>query len=849
MKHPTQEQLRQYIRGECEGNQLQRLETHLNLCNACDETVETLDAEEHAWIGQFNKDLLNQEHPEQRKVDLFVQRLLSADCLAKDIGDSSSSITAPQIRDYQLYERVGQGGMGEVFRAQHTRLGRQVAIKLVNPHKQKNEQTIARFQREMLAGGALAHPNIVQTTDAGEENGVYFLVMEYLHGVNLKELIVQHGRLRVADACEIVRQTANALAHAHERNLVHRDIKPSNIMLVQTEGETIVKVLDLGLARFHTNARLSDLSFEHASGQHAETSIDSSLTNAGQILGTLDYLSPEQARGETGDERSDIYSLGAALYQTLSGRTPHELAFYTDSREKLQHIATVAPHPLVEQINECPDALSQLVSRMMALNPGDRIQSMEEVADALASFTGGSNLPAVLAEEPAKTSPACEPKVSTRSQPKSRLRLVAGLVAGVLAVIAFAAVVVVETSKGTVTISGSRLDEDVTIVVSDNKKTVAVLSKKNDWNVRISEGVYDIQIKKGDDRFKIENGVVTVSRMGKEIVEISKNTTAKRNEVADKTSPDKIVCDWIRKVRSLNEDFFDHYLHGELPSTGKIGEWGTLRDEVPEEGVLIETLKYDSYHPPPESVAKAIANCRNLNNVQLKFPITAEFVAGFSKGKLAKAADFTISHRNSQPLTANQLSLVLTAIPNVETLDITGIIRGEKLYQSVASLKKLKVVRIRSAEGSQPATGDIQKLSSLPDLQQLTLATPRADQALFTEATNTTANIFSLEDAVLKPEDSVDVLKPLTTSGKFNNIHFSRIPNLTVEKLEVFRGNKQIEIIGFFSLPELTDEVIPIIESMPNLKRVYVRSPGTGFTSNGEEKLKQILADRIITYN
>src|SRR5688572_22053119 len=207
------------------------------------------------------------------------------------------------IRDYRLVARLGQGGMGTVYRALHSRLGKVVAVKVLPPDLMQAD-AVSRFQREMRAVGKLHHPNIVQAFDAGEHEGTHFLVMECVDGCDLHSLVKQRGPLSIADACEIVRQAAVGLQHAHQHGLVHRDIKPSNLMLSE-EGQ--VKLLDLGLALIQ-----------------GPTNQGGDLTMACQVMGTPDFVAPEQASdSHSVDIRADIYSLGCTLYYLLSGAPPY----------------------------------------------------------------------------------------------------------------------------------------------------------------------------------------------------------------------------------------------------------------------------------------------------------------------------------------------------------------------------------------------------------------------------------------------------------------------------------------------------------------------------------------------
>lgn len=281
------------------------------------------------------------------------------------------------LREYRLLEKVGAGGMGDVFKAFHIRLERMVALKILPAARLSTPQALERFQREVRAAGRLDHPCIVRATDAGEVDGLHFLVMDFVDGLNLSQLVRRVGPLSVADACELVRQAASGLDHAHEQGLVHRDIKPSNLML-STAGQ--LKILDLGLARWQQ-----------------EPSHGGDLTVSGQIVGTLEYMAPEQFdEPQTVDTRADIYSLGCVLFHQLTARAPYARQDYPST---YQLMAAHGNQPLPELATmrcDVPAELAALLDRMLAKRVGDRYAAPRDVADALAAFTAGADLSALI---------------------------------------------------------------------------------------------------------------------------------------------------------------------------------------------------------------------------------------------------------------------------------------------------------------------------------------------------------------------------------------------------------------------------------------------------------------------
>jgi hypothetical protein len=289
------------------------------------------------------------------------------------------------LGQYQLLARLGEGGMGAVYKARHLQLGKVVALKVL-PAGLMNELSVARFHNEMKAVGRLDHPNIVAAHDAGQVGGTHFLVMEFVDGLDLSRLVRRHGRLPLADACELIRQAALGLQHAHERGLVHRDVKPSNLML--TRGG-VVKVLDLGLAR------------SLAEGPPAER-----LTATRQVIGTADYLAPEQWEDpHAADARADVYGLGCTLYHLAAGEAPFGGDRYRTWAQKMRaHQETPAP-PLRQRCPEAPEALAAVLDRMLAKDPADRHPSPGDVAEALRPFTAGCDPARLLAGNPSGAVP------------------------------------------------------------------------------------------------------------------------------------------------------------------------------------------------------------------------------------------------------------------------------------------------------------------------------------------------------------------------------------------------------------------------------------------------------------
>jgi WD40 repeat protein len=285
---------------------------------------------------------------------------------------------------YRVVGLLGAGGMGAVYRAEHQVMARPVALKVLNPGMLDNPASVERFRREAQAAARLAHPNIVTAYDAEQEGDHHFLVMEYVQGISLARLVAERGPLPVAEACDYVRQAALGLQHAHERGMVHRDIKPHNLMRTP---DGVVKVLDFGLARFALESTAAGPGSPAPAGTAgARPGAGAWLTQDGLVMGTPDFIAPEQAAdAHAADIRADIYSLGCTLYYLLAGDVPFPADTVVD---KLLAHASRTPRPLAEVRRDVPPGLVRVVERMTAKEPAKRYQTPAEVAAALAPFAG-----------------------------------------------------------------------------------------------------------------------------------------------------------------------------------------------------------------------------------------------------------------------------------------------------------------------------------------------------------------------------------------------------------------------------------------------------------------------------
>jgi serine/threonine protein kinase len=287
---------------------------------------------------------------------------------------------------YFVRRLCGEGGMGRVYEAEHTDIGKRVALKILHPAYSQTPDLVERLRREARAASKISHPNVVDVTDSGTTpDGAFFFVMEYLEGIELGELIFKEGKLPLLRALHIGSQICRALQAAHQANVIHRDLKPENVLILSRDGQKdFVKVLDFGIAKSGTDGEDEDGKGKDGKARR--------LTHPGMTMGTPEYMAPEQAAGRPADPRSDIYAAGGLIYEMLAGKPPYEGKNFM---EILHKKANTLPPSLSTVRDDISPELDALVLRTLAKDPAERPQSMEELGRLLLDG-GGMAYPSLM---------------------------------------------------------------------------------------------------------------------------------------------------------------------------------------------------------------------------------------------------------------------------------------------------------------------------------------------------------------------------------------------------------------------------------------------------------------------
>jgi len=508
------EKLNGLLLGSLSQEEAEAVESHLSECASCAEQFELAAVPGTSWkeaqsmlaLDEFDGlpslSSARSLFPAEVENDEYTP---TADLLTREIRGWLDPTDDPQMlgrfAGYEIVGIIGHGGMGIVLKGFEASLNRYVAIKVLAPRLATNGAARKRFAREAQAAAAVLHDNVVAIHRVDEFHGLPFLVMPYIAGTSLQKRINDEGPLPIAAVLRIGSQIAAGLAAAHHQGLVHRDIKPANILL--EKGVERVTITDFGLAR---------------------TVDDSSLTRTGLIAGTPQYMSPEQARGEPVDQRSDLFSLGSVLYAMCTGRAPFRAE---TSYGVLRRITDEQPRPIREINPDTPEWLCQIIAKLMSKQPDDRFESAREVAELLEECLAHVQQPTAvplphgrlsLRESSVRDQPLGASPRFLRKPTSSAVRLIAATAIAITFIFA-GILVVLELNNGTVSIECDA--DDVPVRITQGDKVVKELSvARTGTSVRIAAGRYQVELLAETDRLFVKNGTFLLSRGGKHVVTI-----------------------------------------------------------------------------------------------------------------------------------------------------------------------------------------------------------------------------------------------------------------------------------------------------------------------------------------
>ncbi|WP_197455941.1 serine/threonine protein kinase [Stieleria neptunia] len=519
------DELRRVLEGELPPEQFDSAISHLDTCETCRTAAERFDGGLQA-VGESksSEDDARAGVQNETACQVALQQLLQQ---SSAILPATAAPPPPfeMLGPYRLLELIGSGGMGAVYLAEHQRLKRRCAIKLLPPERVTQAGWLDRFDREMTTIASLEHPHIVCATDAGHEAGWHYLVMEYLDGLDIGRVAGRIGQLDVADACEIVRQAALGLAHIHDSGLVHRDIKPSNLMLTQSGT---IKLLDLGLVLDGDDPLAKD----------------DRLTTVGHVMGTMPYMAPEQL-ADSRDVRpqSDMYSLGATLYRLIAGHPPHRSE--RGLAAQVLAITSSDAKPLDAIRNDVDRDVVSFVASMLSRDPAKRPASAMEVARQLESMTKPSHLKRLLRDAVRKHSAddlprsTLLPSIVNSGGSKDRVGIKRWLMgaAAALCLIAATIVIKIQTDRGDLVIHSEH--DDLTVLVKQGDEVVDQLTIESGKDNRktLHKGTYQVEIVGGGDALALSDDVVTIGRGTGQSIDVVKRIEPRGQSLVEAPTP------------------------------------------------------------------------------------------------------------------------------------------------------------------------------------------------------------------------------------------------------------------------------------------------------------------------
>lgn len=805
---PTKQELRDWVQGKLSPDAADEMPARIQQFPEAEALLAELSAGDDSLAREIRK--LRQE-PSASSVETVSQSGTTEKThdfqLAGNFNRTpdGSNLCGTQLREYQLLEKLGEGGMGAVYKATHSRLEKIVALKVLPAQRLQNRDLVARFEREMKAVGKLDHPNIVRATDAGEVDGIHFLVMEYVPGQDLAKLVDSHGPLPVADACEIIRQTAVGLQHAHQQGLVHRDIKPSNIMLARPDAEagnegsssttTMVKLLDLGLARLHA---------DDAPGE---------LTTDGAVMGTIDYMAPEQATdSHTVDIRADIYSLGCTLYKLLRGQGPFAGAKFSSYGAKIVAHATRQPEPLSAFRPDIPPELAAVVQRMLAKEKEDRYSTPGELARALQPFCHHSDLLALARLEsgeaalPQALPPQTAEKTTGRAQlslnekPRKGIRPI--WLAGGMSLVAVGICLLgwlvwelifrVETPEGTVEVRVSDKFAGKVTVTQDRELRIIDPNDNQEIQVKVKAGSKELQLVKGG--FQTEVRRFDLSTKAGRVLEVQFLPITKPTKVVEAT-PDTTKSLSTNKEPSITDKPSRHPDY-------KVAMW------------FLNRGGYVTVDIPPDR----ITTFTSVNNFPEQF---------------GEVRDIDLRGDNNREFRAEEILAQLKKLARTPSLTILDIpFQDQQLLELITLLKKSGSGRV-VLERVNLTPGAISALAECDEIKSLTLGPALTDEDL-----RQILKIDKLTSLTLSDANLTDNGLKLLAASSLSYLKITNCRLITDDGLDSLVEAKKLSQLHLSGCSQITDVGLQHLTACQWLWEIDVRQ--TKVTAEGIHEFQAI---------
>lgn len=757
-----------------------------------------------------------------------------------------------RLGNYDIVERLGSGGMGEVYKAVHRKMRRAVAVKILPPWIARRAGAVGRFQQGIRTLASMVHPNIVRAYDADEAGATHFLVMEYIEGEDLASFVKSHGPLKLADAVDCILQAARGLAYAHERGVIHRDVKPSN--LLRDRGGT-VKVLDMGLARCR-----DFVNGAHESPPGASGGEDEGVTGHGAVFGTVDFMSPEQALDPRAvDERSDVYSLGCTLFYLLTGRAP----FRRDTSVNTLLAHRDEPRPSLGLTGREALAAEATFRRMVAASPGARQSSMRQVLD---------ELELVVAKK----------RTSSTAPWRWRLAMAAALC---LAVVALAALMLkFRTRDGTIVVEVSEPGARVEFFDAENRLELTRLGHEQTLSISIEPGKHRLKVEKPG--FQVFTREFSLKSGDRETVVVRLDPLPKPPSVNG--GLDQAAAEWVLSVGgdvTVLDGTEERKIAGlaQLPSSGfqliEARLWNKTAGEVGDLSRLVglSHLRAISLWLTPVDAAmmRNAAQIRALRDLDLRgtranAATVAEIVRLPLKRLLLIDTDLTENALLELGRLESLEELGLEGLPATDRVlsRLGGLKSLRKLYlsgtpvtdQGLANLREMnqlsflhlnytaigdegvrRISEMPSVEflflvGTKVSDESAASLGRLPKLSHLEVAlTPLSGEGVAQIAARTSLKSLGV-DARQLTNKAIDALRASTT---FERLLLSFGEGATDDDVRRLTSAPRLTDVTIEANSRITDAALDALGEISALTNIFVRSPLV--TDAGIERLRQKL--------